>query len=61
MNIAANTGFLDLLFLIFLVLKLCGIVSFGWPIVFLPLIIQGIIVVIFILWFLWLAKRWNIK
>ncbi|MDQ0976659.1 hypothetical protein QFZ31_006711 [Neobacillus niacini] len=42
-------GFLELLTLIFIVLKLVGIVSFSWFYVFLPLIIS---VSLYVLWFI---------
>lgn len=35
-------GFLEILTIIFIVLKLCGVISWSWLIVLLPLIIAGI-------------------
>jgi hypothetical protein len=41
-------GFLEVLTLIFIVLKLTGIITWGWLVVFLPLIIA---VVFYLAWF----------
>ncbi len=43
-------GFVGLLQIVFIVLKLCGVISWSWVLVMLPLIIiAGLLVVIFII------------
>lgn len=46
---ASGIGFLDALLLIFIVLKLIGIITWSWWIVLIPLWIEIILVIIFIL------------
>lgn len=42
-------GFLEVLTIVFIVLKLCGVISWSWFIVILPLIIAVIIYIILII------------
>lgn len=46
---ASGIGFLDALLLIFIVLKLIGVITWSWWIVLIPLWIEIILVIIFIL------------
>lgn len=46
---ASGIGFLDALLLIFIVLKLIGIITWSWWVVLIPLWIEIILVIIFIL------------
>ncbi len=46
---ASGIGFLDALLLIFIVLKLIGIITWSWWVVLMPLWIEIILVIIFIL------------
>lgn len=45
----SGIGFLDALLLIFIVLKLIGVITWSWWIVLMPLWIEIILVIIFIL------------
>lgn len=47
------SGLATLLFVVFLILKLCGVITWGWFYVFLPLIINASIVVLILL--VWLV------
>lgn len=46
---ASGIGFLDALLLIFIVLKLIGVITWSWWVVLIPLWIEIILVIIFIL------------
>lgn len=39
-------GILDVLFIVFLVLKLTGVIAWSWGLVCLPLIITGVLILI---------------
>nr|DAQ48515.1 MAG TPA: hypothetical protein [Caudoviricetes sp.]DAT07301.1 MAG TPA: hypothetical protein [Caudoviricetes sp.] len=45
-NIGLNVGFLDLLTLTFIVLKLCNVIDWGWWWVLSPILIQAAILII---------------
>lgn len=46
---ASGIGFLDALLLIFIVLKLIGIITWSWWVVLIPLWIEIILVIVFII------------
>ena len=50
-------GFIGLLQIAFIVLKLCGIINWSWWIVFLPIIGSVVLFIAFVGVFVWLEKR----
>lgn len=58
-NGAAGIGFFGLLQIAFIILKLCGVITWSWWAVFIPTWVNiGIVVVIFIvLWICWVWMK----
>lgn len=50
-------GFIGLLQIAFIVLKLCGIINWSWWIVFLPIIGSVALFIVLVGVFVWLEKR----
>lgn len=50
-------GFLGLLFFVFLVLKLAGVIAWSWFWVVSPLLAIPVLVVVGIMWLGWVATR----
>lgn len=61
-NSGGGIGFLGALFLLFLGLKLGGIIDWAWVYIFMPLWIPALVVIVillFVLIFVWLASELN--
>jgi len=54
-----GVGFLDLLAIVFIILKLCGVISWSWVWVLAPIWIQGILFIIIVLVLLLMGRRWR--
>ena len=57
-----GVGFLGLLQIAFIVLKLVGVIDWGWGLVFFPLIISAsffvVSVIVFTVWTIWVARKY---
>lgn len=54
---SGGIGFFGLLQLVFIVLKLCKVIDWSWWVVLIPLWIDVVIIVGFIIFIYWLNKR----
>lgn len=60
-NVDGGIGFVGLLQIAFIVLKLCGVIAWSWWVVFLPTLISiGVFAIIMIIIFIntWRFKKW---
>lgn len=60
--VGSSLGFIDLLQIVFIVLKLCGVIDWHWALVLLPIIIEaGLLVLapLILILVYWLARRFG--
>lgn len=56
-NNSGGITFFGALQIVFIVLKLVGIIKWSWWLVLIPLWIDLLLVAIMIVWFIWITKR----
>lgn len=56
-NLGCNLGFFGLLAIAFIVLKLCGVISWSWWVVVLPVLVPVFVMVIFFALWIWATSR----